>query len=174
MMKWMSTFLFVLLLATSCGNDQGDARFVIRGDTFFDIPADLSTFGTQFLTISKQPTFIETLLTQNNLSREEITSILPAIATIRARNSSIELDFINAVSVRAVSRTEPNNNLEMFYLSFVEFNEDNEMRLLPSIADLKSIMLDEQYDIELRLDLRRFPPTNFICDLQFELDAFVD
>ena len=62
----------------------------------------------------------------------------------------------------------------MFYLSFVEFNEDNEMRLLPSIANLSSIMLDEQYDIELRLDLRRFPPTNFICDLTFELDVFVD
>jgi hypothetical protein len=174
MMKCLSSILLVLLVVTSCGNDQGDPRFVIRGETFFDIPADLSTFGTQFLTISKQPTFIESLLTQNNLSREDVTSVLPAIATIRARNSSVEFDFINAISVRAVSRTDPSNNLEMFYLSFVEFNEDNEMRLLPSIANLSSIMLDEQYDIELRLDLRRFPPTNFICDLTFELDVFVD
>jgi hypothetical protein len=54
----------------------------------------------------------------------------------------------------------------------VRFNEDFEMPLLPSIADVKSIMLEGKFDLEVRLQLRRFSPASFIMEINYELDAF--
>lgn len=174
MVKNLYILLIIGLLFSACGDDNGDARFVIRGEAFIDIPANLGVIETHSFFIRKQPSFFNDLVQQNGLTAEDITAVLPAIATLRSRNTSVSLDFINEVSVRAVSRTNPSNNLEMFYLEFVELNEDQEIRFLPSIANLKSIIIEEEYDIEVRLTLRRFAPTNFLLDLAFELDAYAD
>ena len=161
-----------MLLQSSCGDDQPVPRFVIQGETFVDVPGSLNAIETHSLIVREVDPLINSLLDINGMTAEQVSEILPGTALIRARSQNVDLSFINEISIRAISRIDPARSIEMFYMDEVRFNEDFEMPLLPSIADVKSILLEGKFDLEVRLQLRRFSPASFRMELLYELDAF--
>lgn len=142
---------------------QGEVRLVI--------PSGLNTIETHFFIERDQRTFIANVLTNTGMTVDDVTQILPQRALLSSR-SGIDLDFINQISIRAVSRAEPDRSIEMFYLDFIQFNQDASIDLFPSIADLKTILLDESYDVEFRVMLRNFTPQQIIADFEYELGIY--
>lgn len=159
-------------LLTGCSADEDPAAF-LEGEVRLVMPAGLNSIETHFFIEREQRSFISNVLSANNLQPEDVTQILPLEATFETR-SGIPLDYVNEISIRAVSIADPNISVEMFYLDFVQFNEDGLIQLLPSIADLKQILLDESYDIEFRVTLRQFSAQTVIADFQYRLGVYYE
>lgn len=154
----------------SCSSDD-EPRATLQGEVRLVIPSGLNTIETHFFIERDQRTFIANVLTNTGMTVDDVTQILPQRALLSSR-SGIDLDFINQISIRAVSRAEPDRSIEMFYLDFIQFNQDASIDLFPSIADLKTILLDESYDVEFRVMLRNFTPQQIIADFEYELGIY--
>jgi hypothetical protein len=162
----------MVTLFSGCSADEDPAAF-LEGEVRLVMPAGLNSIETHFFIERDQRSFIANVLSANNLQPEDVTQILPLEATFETR-SGIPLDYINEISIRAVSIADPNISVEMFYLDFVQFNEDGLIQLLPSIADLKQILLDESYDIEFRVTLRQFSAQTVIADFRYRLGVYYE
>lgn len=166
------TMVFSLLLFSSCNDAEAPSAF-LNGEVRLTMPAGLNNIETHFFIERDQRTFVANVLSANNLRPEDITQILPIEASLTTR-SGLPLDYINEISIRAVSQADPSLSVEMFYMDFVQFNEDERIDLLPSIADVKSILLDESYDVEFRVTLRQFSAQTIIADFQYRLGLYYD
>lgn len=160
----------MVLFLAGCGSTEEPVDLV-AGEVRLVLPAGLNTIETHFIIERDVINLIDNTLTSNGLQADQVTQILPNRATLTSRDGT-PLNFINEISVRAVSKADPDNSVEMFYLDFVQFNEDEEIVMLPSIADLSSILLDSRYDIEFQVTLRQFAPQTIFADFQYQLGIY--
>ena len=155
MLKWISIgFLFTLL---SCSNGA-EPLFDIELEADFTIGAGLNTFDTHFFIIRNVPTRIQSFL--GTVDEDLIGQILPTRAQITAPFTSIDFSIVREVSVWAVSSADPNIKKEIFYQDRIEFNEQEDLKLFSSLSEVKDILTEDDFDLEIRFNFRTFTPTN--------------
>ena len=164
--------LLLILGFIGCSDSNQVARFNIEQEAVLDLPAALNTFETHFFLIRNQESFIESLLQSNGMTINDVGEVRSSTATVIARNTAVDLSFIQDITIRAVSIANPSKNFEMFYLDPVQFNEDNRLDLLASLSDVRDVVLEGRYDLEIRITLRRFVPSNVTLDINFFLSVF--
>lgn len=149
--------MFFICIFLSCG-DKNVPLFTIDFQEQFTIPAGLNTIETYTFLIQDVPTLLESYKTTYNVSDEEIVSILPSRGRINQIFSNINYDFIQTVSIWMVSNLDPDVRYELYYLDFVPLNTGDELKLLSGISNLKELMNEASYNLEIKLRFRTFPP----------------
>ncbi len=133
----------------------------------FDISVGLNTIETHYFIIRNVPTFYNQFASQKGIDTSSIKSIVASRGLLTGKFQSIDYDFISRISIYAVSRIDPNNKREMYYLDQVPITTDTELRMLSSSTQLKEILRDEFIDIEVRLNFRTFPTSNLRTKIVF-------
>jgi len=166
-------WLPLLLLFSACTRDTREKLFELRFNNLqFTIPAGLNTFQSYYFPFSPLSTNIQNQLKAFQLTAGDIGGIYPAYATLRALDNNIDLDFIDEVSIRICGINESSCRLEVFYLQPVPFNAGREIRLLPSLANGQSILLDENFKLEVvLLRLRNISPLTIDCQFEFGFEV---
>jgi hypothetical protein len=82
------------------------------------------------------------------------------------------MSFISSISIRALSTSDRTKRAEMFYLEQIPLTQRTNLNLQTSISELKEIMQNETFDIEIRLQIRGFVPVGLTLQLDFGYIAF--
>lgn len=160
----------ILLLFIGCGTRQ--SVFEINGNTDIEIKLGLSLVEAHF--IVKDQVRIPFNTTMNNLGfkPDEIAEVNPLTCIFRPKfGDEIDLDFINALNVYIIDPVEFKQK-EIFYLDFIQGGEKTEIELLPTLIDITDYLINDRAIIEVRLDLRQFPPQTFDLSLDMGFAAY--
>jgi hypothetical protein len=162
--------ILISILFLSCG-DKTVPLFTINYEEQFSIPAGLNTIETHTFVIKDIPALLETYKSTFNVLDEDIAAILPSRGKIDQVFSNINFDFIQTVSIWMVSTIDADFRYELYYLDFVPLNTGNELKLLSGISNLKDIMEEGSFNLEIKLKFRTFPPNQTDNVLNFGLVA---
>lgn len=172
LIHYNNKFILIVFLLSICSllwrcSPENNQLYDVRLEAPFTIPAGLNTIETHYFYVRNVPTLYSFWAKSNGIDTSDINSVLSSGGQIESAFQSIDFELINRVSVYAVSQNDPNFKREILYLDFVPVDIGNELRLLASTTQLKEIMQDELIDIEIRINLRQFTPTNINANLLF-------
>ena len=164
-------FFLMILSLTSC-RKEFDPLFTMNMEAEFEIPAGLSSILTHTFIIrdikNPLPAYLETF----GVDTSQINSIQAGRGELSALFSSTNYEFVNKVSVWMVSPDNADYRKELYYL---DFNTDNDndytLRLLSSIANVKDLLENDTFNLEVKLEFRGFSPRLIENRLIFNLIA---
>lgn len=165
-MKHLIIIVISIFFMTSCEKEEA-IKYEVRTEAEFIIPSGLNTIETHYITVREVPTFFLLNAQRFNIGSSTSFRIQASKGLLRAKFNDAEFDFVERISVWAVSRSDPSLKREMYYLDFNPLTTTSELRMLSSTTELSQILRDEFIDLELRFNLRRFPFTNIRTVIDF-------
>ena len=163
-------FLFLILLLSACG--VRDPLFNIGSRTDFSVSLGLSIIESHFFVKDNVSIPIELSMSNLGFVEGDIAEIVPFAAFLRPKfGDNVDLDFINRVNVFIVDQDDFRKK-EIFYLDFVQIGSKTEIELIPTLIDIKDLVINDRAIIEVRLDLRQFPPATFDMQVDMEFAGF--
>ncbi|NNE27201.1 MAG: hypothetical protein HKN09_10185 [Saprospiraceae bacterium] len=171
-LKYLFTSLIICGLL-SCGST--DAVFNVDTFTDFRITLGLNTIEAHYFVNQNVPVTLRTQLDNLNFTEEDIMQVVSDRALLYPKfNSNIDLDFINDVNVYLVDPDDFNKRTEIFYREFVPGGSKTEIQLFSNIPDVSDYLLKDKLIVEVRLELRRFPPSTFDARLDMSFGVFIE
>ncbi|NNF34160.1 MAG: hypothetical protein HKN68_08630 [Saprospiraceae bacterium] len=164
-------FFITAISFFSCGSDRQEL-FIVDNEIEFILPGALNTIETHVFIIRNVPSFYKTSLTANGASEEQVVSITATRARLMGSFGPVDYDFIAEISVRAISKTDPGLNREMYFQDRIPFNHSGDLELFSSISELREILSDEIFDMEVRIRLRQSTPLQIQNKLIFSYAVF--
>jgi hypothetical protein len=155
----------------SCGSDRS-LLFEVNNEIEFLLPGGLNTIETHVFVIRSVPTFYRSSLSTNGVAEEDVISISATKARLIGSFGQIDYDFIDEISVRALSKTDQGLNKEMYYQDRIPFNQRGDLELFSSISELKDILSEEVIDMEIRIRLRQSTAVQLQNKLIFNYAVF--
>lgn len=166
------SYLLVLLLPlllTNCKKEE-NVLFRMEYNETFEIKAGLNTFETHHFLIQNRNTNINSYLAGYGGDASELMAINPRSARLETLFSNATYDIVLDVSVR-IYEDDPNDYKEIFYREDVPLNTGATLDLIPTLVDVKEMMTEDRYNIDVAF-LFRNPPPEFI-ESRLTFDFFV-
>jgi hypothetical protein len=174
----MNRIQFILLLLTgslffSCNNET--PAFYLFKENDITIPPGLSTIETHFFIVNNIPNTFRSELEIRGILPEQIKSVNAGQGTFSPVFESFNYGIMDEVSVWLVSATDPGIRREIYYREQIPLNQENELRLLSGLANLKDFLLtEEKYNLEIQLNFRNFVPTELENRLTYNFAVFME
>lgn len=162
-------FCSFLILFSTC-RDEPETLFEMDYRVDYNIAAGLNTFETHFFELSNIPTNATALLQNSNLTDGEIETIIPKSASLQSIFASDDLDFVREVSVRLFNNDDPTGT-EIFFRENVPGSTRDLIDLVPTLPDVKRYMLEDFYNVSIRMEF--WEPTPTFIDVKLEFDFTV-
>ena len=163
---------FIALLFLKCTPDRGPVLFQME---YFDETFTIDPAFDPFLTHTFQyriPTDYNFYKNDLAFSDEDIISITPRRFRMTNVSTNDDYNFINEISVRIIDPETPDTPFEIFYHLPANRRLDNFIDLIPNDKELKSIMIRDRFEIEVRLiRFRDRPPTLITTRFEFGFDV---
>lgn len=156
----------VLFLILGCSKDNRTA-YEVRLDSNFELPNGLNTLETHYIYVRNVKMLYSENVAIRNIDTSTIDAINVSFGRLLPRFNSTNLNYFQSVVVNVVSRINPTNRREIYYLEQIPNNQKAELRLLNSISNLKEILKEENVDLEFRFQFRSFPPPAVSLTLDF-------
>jgi hypothetical protein len=156
----------MVMLSSSCEKEI-QVRYEVSLDANFDIPSGLNTLETHYFIIRDVPTFYNLNASLKRQDTAAINQVIASRGLIRSRFNDVNFDFVERISIYAVSKKNPDLKREMYYLDFVPLNTGRELRMLSSTTALKEIIQEETMDVEIRMNVRNFTNTSIRATFDF-------
>ncbi len=163
-------FLCCVISLLSC-KDEPETLFEMSYRTDFNLQAGLNTFETHYFELFNIQTNASNLLQTNNLVDSEIEKILPKSARFSSLFAAEDLDFIREISIRAFNSDNPNGT-EIFFRDNIPRNTRDFVDLIPTLPDVKRYLLEDNYNLSIRLEF--WEPTPTFIDIKIEFDFIVE
>ncbi len=168
----LAILLVIILCCSSCDKNSTP---LFEMEMFFelDIPAGLNTLESHFFIVRDVPTFASSLLTGNGVDPEDIGFINGLTATMETRFSGLDLDFVEDIGVHFFE-DDISTRQESFYVfnDFIEFGNKTEIPMIPTLVDFKDVLLQETVDIEFKINLRAFIPSELDTRVTMRFNVF--
>ena len=103
MARIIGYIFFSLLLLTSCEKETL-VRYEVALDAEFDLPTGLNTVETHYFIIRNVPTFYLQNAELKGVDTSSIVNISASRGLIRSKFQDVDFDFINRISIYAVSK----------------------------------------------------------------------
>ena len=167
----VSLLVLTLFSFLSCGSDRS-LLFEVNNEIEFLLPGGLNTIETHVFVIRGVPTFYRSSLNSNGVAEGDVISISAAKARLIGSFGQIDYNFIDEISVRALSKSGQGINKEMYYQDRIPFNQQGDLELFSSISELKDILSEEIIDMEVRIRLRQSTAVQLQNKLIFSYAVF--
>ena len=169
------TFFGIFIILTATGCIKTDEEFAERKlTTVFEVPANLNPVETHYIYVRNIPSLYKQTLETRGWTTESIKRISPSRARLYGRFGSTNVTIFSTISVRIVSRDGKNTKSEMYFQEEIPLVARTELDLRPTLSDLKPIISQENFDLEIRLQIRGFVPTSLPLQLDFNYVAVLD
>lgn len=172
-MRKLSGIIFVLLiLSMACKKDRRERIFELTYPNFeFQFPAGLSQFQARVFAYPSVATDINSYLQQFSTDTSAIFAINPYYATI-SNSNNLDFDFLQEVSVRACPvGTECSAFDEVFYLDDLRNRQLSQLRLLPTLRNVKPLFSGQNFRLEIVFFLSEISPFTLDCRLEMGFEA---
>lgn len=152
--KLALALLLASLLACKKDNDLAPGFDMIYQQQF-SIPAGLSEFVVHHFYFENLASRYDNLLSENAKTDADIKAILPIEAELVGVFGDANFDFLEEVSVRVYPASKPNSHLEFAYRYPVPLNPGNQLAIIPGLADVKTFLKEDRFNLDLALRLRK-------------------
>ena len=156
-----------IFLIPGCSKDE-EPRFSIPVEVILFFPAEFNTVATHTREIFSVPNLIQSRLAQNGMTADQVTSIVAGRGQILPVSPDVQYQLFNNVVVN-VSSVDNDDIDEMYYNDFIEFDHSGNLELLSSISELKDVMLDGVFDLQIKYNIRQGLLTTTEHKLKFDL-----
>ena len=164
-MKNITLLLFSLLLVSSCNKNREDILFPFPiQDIDFAIPPTASTFQVHYFNLENVDTNHEGLFSSNNVDEMSDIRIVPLESSLNVLIGNIDYDFIEQMSIRICDPGDVSQNcgVEIFWRQPVPLNVGSILDLIPSDIDVKRYLIQDKINIQVKLELLRQNPPQFV------------
>jgi hypothetical protein len=169
------SFYVSIIILTGTGCIKTDEEFAERKLTaVFEVPANLNPVETHYVYVRNIPSLYKQTLETRGWSTGRIKRISPSRARLYGRFGSTNVSIFSSVSVRIVSRDGKNTKSEMYFQEEIPVVARTELDLRPTLSDLMPIISQENFDLEIRLQIRGFIPVSLPLQLDFNYVAVLD
>ena len=163
------SFLGLILIS---GCVKTNEEFVERSLTaVFEVPANLNPVETHYLYVRNIPSLYAQTLSTRGWTNDQISRISPSRCRIYGRFGGVNLSIFSTISIRVISRDGKNTRSEMYFLEEIPLVGRSELDLRPTLSELKPILSQEIFDLEIRLQIRGFVPASLPLQLDFSYAA---
>lgn len=171
--QFSGSYLLVILgfIILGLGCSSNEAAFKIDSFAEFTIPA-----GANPLLISVFETEVifpyEAELGINGFSDAEILAVNADNALLFPQfEAGFDLDFIHVVEVFAVNQFDSSDDKEVFFIDPADLGRKTELRLFPSLPNIKEYVRNERMRLRVEVQFRRAPTRNLQMFLDMEFSA---
>jgi len=164
-------FLLVIsatLLFCGCSKDE-EPRFTMPVEVALFFPAEFNTIETHTVEFFSVPNQLQLRLEQNGMTEDQITSIVSGRGQIIPVTSNVQYQLMNNIRVNVSSIDNDSDINEMYYNDFIEFDHEGNLELLSSISELKDIMKEGVFNLQIKYNLRQSLLTATEHKLRFDL-----
>ena len=169
----MRSYLFIFIgsffTLLSCGKNDTNEVFEYVQRVDFTIDAGLNTIDTYFFPFDPLTSPLMGKLEEFKLTFTDIAEVQPKSAEISSIFGDENLEFIRRISVRVHESNDVLNATEIFYSDPTPLKKSNTIRPFPNISEVKDIMINDFYGIELRLDFRYVIPKSIEMKLEYKM-----
>jgi len=163
-------YLFIIIILSSCS--PRETLFDVSAQMDFQIDLGLSILETHNFIKSKIIIPIDVTAANISVMESDIDEVAAQTAFLRPKfGDEIDLNFINSVQVSIIDQDQLRPR-EIFFMDFVRVGSKNEIELMPSLTDIKDLVIGDKATIEVSLRFRQFPPQTFELDLDMTFGAF--
>ena len=117
-----------------------------------------------YFNLENIPTNHEGLFSSNNVNANSDVRIVPLECSLNGLIGNTDYDFIEQMSVRICDAGDVSENCgtEIFWRQPVPLNVGNILDLIPSDIDVKKFLTKDQVNIQVKLELLRQNPPQFV------------
>jgi hypothetical protein len=164
--------LIVPLLFSACKKEEEDILLEIPYRVFFDMNAGLDPFQVHYFQINGINNQMQSLLKDRGLTLDDVSGVEAGDARILAEFAGVSYRFIREISVRVYEEdpSDPSKWREMWYRDDINLlDEDDQLDLIPSLADGFPLLQEEQFNLSIVIQLREVTPSTMSNQLDFTL-----
>jgi hypothetical protein len=172
--KYIPLIGFTILLAVGCVKDNRERLFeMFYPNNLFEIPAGIGGVFPREVEWNRINTNIDFYLDQTGLTEEQILDINPISATITSLDD-LDFFFVREISVRICPTTEQDcvPADEVFYIDRLDGQAGPEVRLLPSLRNVKKQLTDNDFKLEILFFLNGTTPFQMDAKLDMSFEAY--
>lgn len=136
----------------SCTSDE-NVLFEIDLQEVIFVPGGLNNIETHVFVVPGIPNLLNAYLESNGFSYEDISRIGSGSARLEGNFQKYNYSVLAEVEVDMLN-SDGTERLEIFYQEEIPFNETDQVNLFGSLTDVKEIMKDDTYNLEIALRFR--------------------
>ena len=164
--------IFGALFIPGCKKGNVQPLFEIESVASFTIQAGLNTVETHHFLVKNLTSSFQAQLETRNLSLDDLSIIKPLSMVITSLDPDIEFSFISSVTTN-MYMVDPDKGLEIYFREPVPINTKSTLELFPSLLNIKDIISQPLFNIDVMLRLRTFINRNIDVrlDMVFQVEA---
>lgn len=166
--------LVVALCSSSCNKDKRNELFVMTQEMEFEIRAGLNVVETHFFVQPATASTYKAFLELSGFDESVVATIEPKFADLTTAFGDVDLDFVRYIEIRVFDSFDVDYQREVFYLDPVLPNTRGTIYPFPGLSDVKGIVTEPAFGIEVRLIFRYPPPSTFNMRLSLDFAVFAD
>ncbi|MBK7425793.1 MAG: hypothetical protein IPI60_01515 [Saprospiraceae bacterium] len=167
---YLSLLLSAILLSPACVKENNGRNFEMAYDNLlFTMPAGLNPFEIHYFVLRDIPLNKVFYFEQNNVTDQTKWRIKPHAARLQSVFGSVDYNFIEEAAVVIFTEEQPNLNLELFFRNPVPMNQGPSLDLVPTLADIQSLLKTDKINLRVKLRLRNTTPEFVETYLSFKL-----
>jgi len=165
-------FFYLILAITFVSCSSRETLFDVTARMDFKVDLGLSILETHNFIKSRIVIPIDLTASNNGISFSDIDQVVAQSAFLRPKfGDEINLDFINSVQISIIDQDQLRPR-EIFFMDFVPIGAKTQIELMPSLTDIKELVVGDKATLEVSLRFRQFPPQTFEMDLDMTFGAF--
>lgn len=166
-------FFLILTLASSC-SDGATYKYEVPLTIDFTVPqSEIAQFRELTVFVDNVPTQYMQALIANATDESAVTSVQSGRADLSSSFGNVDLGFLDEISVRARSISDPSRIEEIFYFTDFRFQEGSRVQLIDSGREIKDIMSESTVNLEMVMTFQGNPAVgNVGMDLDFSYVVF--
>lgn len=172
-MRLSIIILFITSISFSSCKKDNRINFQERLEVDVELGNGLNLVETHVFIVRDIASLIEGNLMNNGITIDDVDEIQSGRGDFTFPFFNGDFDFIQRVSIRVFNRSDPDGFKEMYYNDFVPINQGNKLNLFSNISNLKNIVSNEMFDMEVRLKFRSFVPPQTRIRLNFGYIAYL-
>lgn len=144
---------------------------MVYENILFTMPAGLNPFEIHYFVLRDIPLNKNFYFEQNNVTDQTRWRIKPQAARLLSVFGSVDYDFIEEAAIVIFTEDHPNLNLELFFRNPVPLRQGPSLDLVPTLADIQSLLKNDKINLRIKLRLRAPTPEFVETHLNFKLIA---
>ncbi len=161
------------LLFSNCNSDDNVQGFEMNYFRDFEIFAGLNTFETHVFQLTNFNAELESFLTLNGLTRENVKEIIPK--SFRITNTTGNITFEDLQRIRLfITKTDGTLEREIAFFEPVPLSVGYQVDLVPTLAEVTEIIDSGDFHLELKLNYRTIPPQTIDARINFAFQAVTE
>jgi len=145
--------MLIGLTLQSC-RERTPELFQIQMEERINFNAGLNSIETHVFLLEDIPSTLEALAEQKGVTMDDISSVKPAIASLEGVFQEIDYSIVEEITINLIDPNDNTNNREVFYQELINLNHKGPLQLFGSLPDLKEILQEETYNLEIAIRFR--------------------